>query len=165
MNGDGIPAVVATAKAGVLGAAKQIPGTVALSTGPGAVFLTADALSCPAAGNCLVGGSYFDKSSLMQVYVAGEVGGTWHKAVPVPGLAKLNTGGTRSSSRRRAPRPATARSQAATRRASCMALRICRRHSSPPKSAAPGTYQVVATYPGSSPFRSSASAASVLTVA
>jgi hypothetical protein len=92
-GGDGIHALVATAKAGVLGPAKQIPGTVALSTGSDGVFVTADTLSCPAAGDCLAAGSYFDKSNFMQVYVAGEVKGAWHKAVPVPGLAKLNTGG------------------------------------------------------------------------
>jgi hypothetical protein len=91
-DGDGVP-LVATAKAGVLGPAKQIPGTAALSTGSDGVFVTADAVSCPAAGDCLAAGSYFGKSNFMQVYVAGEVKGSWHRAVPVPGLAKLNTGG------------------------------------------------------------------------
>jgi len=91
--GDGIPAIVATARAGVLGAAKQVPGTVALSTGSDGPFVTADALSCPDAGYCLVAGLYFDKSNHTEGYVAEEVKGIWHKAVPVPGLAKLNTGG------------------------------------------------------------------------
>jgi hypothetical protein len=40
-----------------------------------------------------VAGSYFGKSNFMQVYVAGEVKGAWHKAIPVPGPARLNTGG------------------------------------------------------------------------
>ncbi len=78
-----------------VGEAKQIPGTVALSTGSDGALVTANALSCPAAGYCLVGGSYFDKSNLLQGYVAEEVKGAWRKAVPMPGLAKLNTGGGR----------------------------------------------------------------------
>jgi hypothetical protein len=97
LSGDGIPAIVATAKAGVLGAAKGIPGTAALSAGSDGDLVTADALSCPTEGYCLVAGSYFDKSNFSQVYVAEEAKGTWRKAVQVPGLAKLNTGGDASA--------------------------------------------------------------------
>jgi hypothetical protein len=44
--------------------AKQIPGTVALSTGSEGVFVTADALSCPAAGDCLVATAWWRARTL-----------------------------------------------------------------------------------------------------
>jgi hypothetical protein len=99
-GGPGGPvALVATAKAGVWRPAKQIPGLAALAASSGYRQITADVLSCPAVGDCLAAGTYNDSPLAGYVpgerargYLAEEVRGTWHTAVPVPGLAKLNTG-------------------------------------------------------------------------
>jgi hypothetical protein len=93
-------AVVATARAGVWGSAKQIPGLAALVASAGDHQMFAEVLSCPAVGDCVMAGEYNATSApakyfpgeLAQGYLAEEVGGIWHKAVPVPGLARLNTG-------------------------------------------------------------------------
>jgi hypothetical protein len=50
-------------------------------------------VSCTSAGNCSAGGSYTDSSGSSQAFVVSEVGGTWGKAVEVPGSATLNAGG------------------------------------------------------------------------
>ncbi len=51
-------------------------------------------ISCPSAGNCVVGGSYFDRSDHPQAFAAHEVRGIWRKAIEVPGTASLNRGGS-----------------------------------------------------------------------
>jgi hypothetical protein len=67
---------------------RAIPGLAALSDTFGAVVT---GLSCPAAGDCLASGMYSHGN--VGVFVAEEAKGTWHEAVPVPGLAALNTAG------------------------------------------------------------------------
>jgi hypothetical protein len=82
-------AYVVTQAHGGWGKATQVPGTAALNQGGRAA---AYSLSCPSAGNCAAGGSYTDSAGHTQVFVASQAGGTWHKAIEVPGLATLSTG-------------------------------------------------------------------------
>ena len=74
---------------GTWGEAMKVPGTAALSQGGTAVL---DSVSCGAAGNCSAGGSYFNNSIGTQAFVVSQVGGTWRKAIEVPGAAALNRG-------------------------------------------------------------------------
>ena len=74
---------------GTWGKAIEVPGTAALSQGGTAVL---DSVSCSSAGNCSAGGSYFNNSIGTQAFVVNQVGGTWHKAMKVPGTAALNQG-------------------------------------------------------------------------
>jgi len=69
--------------------AEQVPGLARLNTGGGAGV---DSLSCASAGNCSAVGSY-SVGSLIYGFVVTEKHGTWGRAEPVPGLARLNTGG------------------------------------------------------------------------
>ena len=62
----------------------------ALNQGGNAAVIS---VSCAAAGNCAAGGYYLDSAGHGQVFVAGEVNGTWHAAIEVPGTAALNSGG------------------------------------------------------------------------
>jgi hypothetical protein len=48
-------------------------------------------VSCAAAGDCAVGGFYFDGSG-QQAFVVTEAGVRWRTAIKVPGTAALNTG-------------------------------------------------------------------------
>jgi hypothetical protein len=48
-------------------------------------------VSCASAGNCSIGGSYYDSSNI-QAFVGSEVNGIWRKAVKIPGTAALNKG-------------------------------------------------------------------------
>ncbi len=73
---------------------RVVPGLSLLSKGHTGV----DSISCPTAGNCLVGGTYTDSSGHVQVYVAQERSGVWGKAQPMPGLSALNRGGQASLS-------------------------------------------------------------------
>jgi hypothetical protein len=50
-------------------------------------------VSCAAAGQCSAGGTYADNSNNEQAFVVSQVGGTWHKAIEVPGTAALNQNG------------------------------------------------------------------------
>jgi hypothetical protein len=47
------------------------------------------AISCPSAGNCLIGGTYF-AGVRARPWVAAEVHGRWHAASELPGKAALN---------------------------------------------------------------------------
>ena len=51
-----------------------------------------NAISCPAAGQCTIVGSYIDGQSREQSFVASETNGAWSDAVATPGLAALNAG-------------------------------------------------------------------------
>jgi len=68
---------------GTWGQAEQVPGT-----GPSSGHTTAEvrALSCPAAGDCLLAGT-FDATAFLDT----EKGGVWDQYQPVPGLSALNT--------------------------------------------------------------------------
>jgi len=70
----------------------RVPGIVSRPAN-GHVGPTAkvNSVSCASAGNCSIGGSYYD-SSHIQAFVASEVNGIWRKAVKVPGTATLNRG-------------------------------------------------------------------------
>jgi len=76
---------------GTWGTAIEVPGTAALNTGVAAGI---DSVSCASAGNCAAGGFYRDSAGLEQVFLVGEVNGTWGTAIEVPGTAALNIGGT-----------------------------------------------------------------------
>jgi hypothetical protein len=73
-------------------APKALPGVAALGPHGSAVTV----LTCSSLGNCLAGGTYVPNhphlSYDQMVFVASEVKGVWHRAVPLPGEARLNTG-------------------------------------------------------------------------
>ncbi len=50
-------------------------------------------MSCASPGNCAAAGYYSDSSGNYQGFVASERNGRWGKAIEVPGLGALNTGG------------------------------------------------------------------------
>jgi hypothetical protein len=75
---------------GVWGAARAIPGIAAPNAGGAA---EATSVSCPSAGNCVVGGFYTDAARDQQAFVANETGGSWHAARELPGTAALNSAG------------------------------------------------------------------------
>ena len=87
-DGSGPQGFVATQTNGSWNNAIPVPGLAALNTGNNA---TVNPVSCPSDGNCAIGGSYRDGSGL-QGFVATQTNGTWNNAIPVPGLAALNTG-------------------------------------------------------------------------
>lgn len=66
----------------------EIPGTARFST------LTSVLISCFSAGNCEAGGSLeggaSDEDDDDHAFVVSQVDGTWHKAIEVPGLARLD---------------------------------------------------------------------------
>src|SRR5262245_17968721 len=70
----------------------RVPGIVSPPAG-GHVGPTAQvtSVSCASAGNCSVGGSYYDSVNI-QAFVGSQVNGVWRKAVKVPGTATLNKG-------------------------------------------------------------------------
>jgi hypothetical protein len=86
------PAVagVPSAGAGRWRTAIEVPGTAALNTGGDAEVRS---VSCAAAGSCAAVGNYIDRSGRQQAFVVDEAGGRWRKAIKVPGMAALNTGG------------------------------------------------------------------------
>jgi hypothetical protein len=67
----------------------ELPGTAALNSGDAEGL----SVSCAAAGNCVTGGYYTDHAFHGQAFLAGQVNGTWHPAIEVPGTAALNAGG------------------------------------------------------------------------
>jgi hypothetical protein len=72
-------------------AATEVPGMTAFNRGRSAQVT---AVSCPAAGDCLVGGSYRDAARrTTQAFVAREVNGTWRPPAGLPGGRALNAGG------------------------------------------------------------------------
>jgi hypothetical protein len=76
---------------GTWGNAQEVPGSAALDQGsPGAAVVS---VSCAAPGDCSAGGYYSDAAGHQQAFVVNETGGTWGKAVEVPGSAALNGGG------------------------------------------------------------------------
>ena len=79
---------VAVEQNGKWGKAIEVPGLAALNTGGSAEV---NSVSCGSAGSCVAGGYYTTSGS--RAFVAVEQNGTWGTAIPVPGLAALNTGG------------------------------------------------------------------------
>jgi len=74
---------------GTWGRAVEIPGIAALNTGRDAVAFS---VSCASAGNCSAGGEYSVGTNQNEAFVVNEVGGTWGRAIEIPGIAALNTG-------------------------------------------------------------------------
>jgi hypothetical protein len=86
-------AFVVTERRGVWGQATEVPGIAALNQGGGnGTGALVTSVSCPAAGDCVAGGSYQSKTLHSEAFLAVEQGGVWGQARPVPGLAVLNTG-------------------------------------------------------------------------
>jgi len=87
-------AFVATEKNGTWGTAHVVRGTLGLNVGG---FAQINSVSCASFGNCSAGGLYssavVDGVTTDQAFVVNETGGTWGKAVEVPGTAALNRGG------------------------------------------------------------------------
>lgn len=69
--------------------AEEVPGTATLRRGANSL-LEIDFVSCASAGNCSVGGHYYDRKGNTQLFVVDEVNGTWQPAEELPGLATLN---------------------------------------------------------------------------
>ena len=88
VNGSGYQGFVATQTNGTWNAAVAVPGLAALNTGNDALV---NSVSCSSNGNCSIGGYYTDGSGY-QGFAASQTNGTWNAAIPVPGLAALNTG-------------------------------------------------------------------------
>jgi hypothetical protein len=82
-------AFVVVERNGVWGKAIDVPGLAALDTGRGSDVTS---VSCASAGNCVAGGGY-STGTKGQGFVAVERNGRWGKAIEVPGLGALNTGG------------------------------------------------------------------------
>lgn len=83
--GDGrSQAFVASEVNGIWNTAIEIRGIAAMSAvGPAEVT----SVSCASAGNCVAGGPYATKpGSVRSAFVASELQGTWHGAIPVPGV-------------------------------------------------------------------------------
>jgi len=89
-TGDLVP-YVAVQKSWRWGKAESIPGLGGLNIGR---FASVWSVSCGSPGNCAVGGSYLDGSSLTQAYVVTLSNWHWTKAAEVPGTATLNAGGS-----------------------------------------------------------------------
>ena len=83
---------VAAERNGRWGQAIEVPGLGALNTGG---YAEVGSVSCASAGSCAAGGSYTDRArhGRSQGFVAVERNGRWGRAIEVPGLGALNTGG------------------------------------------------------------------------
>jgi MBG domain-containing protein len=80
---------LASETSGSWGDAVEVPGIPALNTG----YVSLNSVSCAAAGDCALGGTYTDGSSHQQAFVASETSGSLADAVEVPGTAALNSNG------------------------------------------------------------------------
>ncbi len=83
--GPEVPFVVSQVR-GKWGAARPIPGLLALDVGDDAAVT---AMSCTSPGNCAIGGTYADGTGHSQAFLASQVGGAWGVARQVPGVAAL----------------------------------------------------------------------------
>jgi hypothetical protein len=78
---------VAEEKNGTWQAARTVAGVASTAGTPAG---SANAVSCPSAGNCAVGGSISTDTGI-QAAVLSEVDGTWGSPLQVPGVAQLST--------------------------------------------------------------------------
>ena len=85
----GIQGFVVSQVGGVWGTAIPIPGLAGLNTG-GNAFVSS--VSCAAPGQCSATGNYKNIAG-SQGFVVSQVAGVWGTAIPIPGLAGLNSGG------------------------------------------------------------------------
>jgi hypothetical protein len=74
---------------GIWHSASKVPGITGLNHGEAVI----DTISCVSPGNCSAVGQYQDSAGRTQVFAVNEVNGTWHKAVAIPGIVGLNSGG------------------------------------------------------------------------
>jgi hypothetical protein len=81
---------VVSERGGMWGSGRQLPGLHALNRSGSA---QANSVSCASAGNCSVVGYYTGLRHHMQAFLADETGGTWQRAIEVPGSSALNRGG------------------------------------------------------------------------
>jgi hypothetical protein len=81
---------VVTERRGVWGRGKQLPGLAALNVRGKA---RVSAVSCDSPGSCAAVGTYTDRRRHRQAFVATERHGTWGRAIEIPGLGALNSGG------------------------------------------------------------------------
>ena len=88
-------AFVASESGGVWGRARTLPGFAALNVG--GQLGSSLSVSCPAAGQCVVGGSYADASGVPHAFIDVEVDGAWGPAEEVPGMATLTSSALSSS--------------------------------------------------------------------
>ncbi len=79
---------MAAERHGRWGAAIEVPGLGALKVR----FAEVNSVSCASAGSCVACGEY-DIRRGRQGFVAVERDGVWGRAIEVPGLRALNTGG------------------------------------------------------------------------
>jgi CHAP domain len=86
-NGVVSEAFVVSQSGGRWGHLQEVPGTAALNTGG---YAQVTSVSCGSAGNCSAGGQYQDADG-NQVFVVSQSGGTWGKAIEVPGIARLTS--------------------------------------------------------------------------
>jgi len=82
-------AFVASETDGTWGTAIEVTGMATFNRGDP----TVESISCPAAGDCVAGGSFYAGHGNEQAFVVGETNGSWGKAIAVPGIARLNRGG------------------------------------------------------------------------
>ena len=85
-----LQAFVAVERRGRWGQAIEVPGLGALNTGGDVENFS---VSCGSAGKCSAAGDYEDGHGHVEGFVVSETSGRWAKAIEVPGLAALNTGG------------------------------------------------------------------------
>jgi hypothetical protein len=85
---------VVSERHGVWGKAIEVPGLGAVNTGKISGVVGTESVSCAPAGSCAAGGDYTDRSDNQQGFVASERNGVWGKAIEMPGLGALNTGGS-----------------------------------------------------------------------
>jgi hypothetical protein len=83
-------AFVASERGGRWSKAAAVPGLARLNRFG---FAQVVAVSCPTAVSCGATGLYTDSSGHIQSFVVTRRGGRWGRALEVPGLARLNTGG------------------------------------------------------------------------
>jgi hypothetical protein len=85
---------VVSEKNGVWGRAREVPGLRGLATGAqGRAGATVTTLSCGSADHCAAAGYYSGSAQNLQGFVTVRRYGRWTKAIEVPGLRALNTGG------------------------------------------------------------------------
>jgi hypothetical protein len=85
---------VVSEKHGVWGKAIEVPGLGALNTGTIGGVVGTESVSCAPAGSCAASGDYTDRRNREQGFVVSQQHGVWGKAIEVPGLGALNTGGS-----------------------------------------------------------------------
>ena len=98
LGGDGAShAFLAMERAGHWGRAFLVPGLdiISIAYGAGASLTF---VSCPSDGSCSAGGYYVDFAQAIclschtNAFVVNQVHGQWYRAIPLPGLRRLNVG-------------------------------------------------------------------------